>query len=363
MTRSAQAYIYPERLRHNAQQARRHAPNTKLTACVKADGYGHGIGTVAAAISDVVDSFAVACVEEALALRDAEIDLPVLLLEGPQSEDELAIAAQQGFIPCLNEWHQLEWLESMPQGSFDHLWLKIDTGMHRLGFVPKVATEIYERVKQAGGADATIVACTHFAKADQRDNSFSQLQLDRFDSAVRGMNVSHSCANSAAIMNFPNSHRDWIRPGYMLYGGSPFSDADPASLNLQPAMELQAEVISIRQVPRGDSVGYGGRWIAPRNSRIATIAIGYGDGYPRHAPDGTPVGIGGDIASLAGRVSMDMITVDVTDIPSANVGSIATLWGENPGVDAVALACGTIGYELLAAMPPRAPRRIVGGKA
>ena len=336
-------------------------------ACVKADGYGHGLVTVAETLREQVDAYAVACINEALCLREAAIDLPVLLLEGPHTKSEIDEAAARGLTLCISAPHQLDWLEATGPRGRPACWLKIDTGMHRLGLSPADVANASERLRNLE-LPAPVVLCTHFAAADDPDNPLTTQQLERFDEAtgdeaVASTDLPQSCANSAAVFDRPDAHRDWVRPGYMLYGGNPFAARDRASLDLRAAMEFSAEIISVRDVAEGAGVGYGSRWRATRPSRIATVAAGYGDGYPRHAPDGTPVRIGSRCCPLAGRVSMDMITVDVTDHPGAVVGARAVLWGENPGVDDVARAAGTIGYELLAGMPSRVPRRIVDERA
>lgn len=327
-------------------------------ACVKANGYGHGITTVAEALSQHVDGYAVACLEEALALREAGVDKPVLLLEGPHTADEVAEALAYSLTLCISNWHQLEWLESRSERGRINCWLKIDTGMHRLGFSPGDGMTAYRRLQGCVADSTKLVLCTHFARADERADSSTEKQLRIFDDIVAPLAGPQSCANSAAILSLPASHRQWVRPGYMLYGGSPFADATPAELGLKPGMQLSGEIISLRTVPVGDRVGYGGRWVARRQSTIATIAAGYGDGYPRHAPDGTPLMIEGQRSPLAGRVSMDMLTVDVTDNPAVRIGSTAILWGDAPGVDEIASNSGTIGYELLAGMPQRVRREV-----
>ncbi|WP_439100974.1 alanine racemase [Congregibacter sp.] len=359
MARPTQARILTGNIRHNAQRVRERAPNSRVMACVKADGYGHGITTVSETLHDIVDGFAVACMSEALALRDAGVSKPVLMLEGPQSADEIPEAAQKNLTLCINEWHQLEWLEKARLSAPLPCWLKIDTGMHRLGFSPQGTAEALQRLeRQARGSE--LVLCTHFSSADLPTDNGVEQQLQCFDEAAGGAPYAQSTANSAAILKIPGSHRDWVRPGYMLYGGSPLADAAAAEMNLKPAMEFSAEVISVRDVPTGDRVGYRGRWEAKRPSRIATVAAGYGDGYPRHAPDGTPVFIDGKRALLAGRVSMDMITLDVTEHPEICVGARAVLWGAEPTVDEIATAADTIGYEILAGMPRRVPRLVTG---
>ncbi len=356
MARPCKATILTTALRHNAGVVRDLAPTARIMACVKANGYGHGATTVADAIAGLVDGFAVACIEEALELRDHGVRNPILLLEGPLSPEELPLAAAQNLTLCLNSPHQLQWLSDARLTDAVHCWLKVDSGMHRLGFAPDTIPATFNRLKALANVASAEVICSHFAHADDPDDAANDAQERTFDQAVADLDGQHSLANSAAILARPSSHRAWVRPGYMLYGGSPFEARGPESLGLRPAMELSTAVIDIHDVPAGEAVGYGGRWIAPRPSRIATLAVGYGDGYPRHASDGTPVLIEGRIAPLAGRVSMDMITVDVTDNPAVQPGSRAVLWGADPGVDTIATHAETIGYELLAGMPPRTPR-------
>jgi alanine racemase len=354
VARPTLARIDAQAIRANGELARALAPRARMLACVKADAYGHGIETTARALAGVADGFAVACIEEALVLRGIGIAQPVLMLEGPHTQVEVDEAFNAGFILCLSSTRQLDWLEQAPADRRPDCWIKIDTGMHRLGFDPASTAEVSAKVQTL--LQRPVVLCTHFASADRANRSVTEGQLAVFDTATSGIDAQHSCANSAAIFAYPQSHRDWIRPGYMLYGGNPLEQASAGTNALKPAMELSAEVIAIRDVPAGDTVGYGGRWCARRPSRIATIAAGYGDGYPRQAPDGTPVRIGAHRSPLAGRVSMDMITVDVTDNPDAAVGARAILWGSDPRVDEVARHAETIGYELLAGMPKRVPR-------
>ena len=327
-------------------------------ACVKADGYGHGIVTVAEALRSHARGYAVACIEEALRLRDASMELPILLLEGPHARAEIDEAFARGLILCISDQRQLDWLASSAPGRRPPCWLKVDSGMHRLGFLPDDARGALARLRDLTDVES-LVLCTHFAAADTPGDPTTAEQLRRFDAVAAGTPFAQSCANSAAVIDHPASHRDWIRPGYMLYGGSPFADRRTSDLGLAPAMEFSAEIIALRQVGVGEGVGYGGRWRARRPSTIATVAAGYADGYPRHAVDGTPVRIGAHRSPLAGRVSMDMITVDVTDNPDARVGARAILWGDDPGVDEIARASNTIGYELLSAMPSRVPREVV----
>lgn len=356
MSRSTVARVFPEHLQHNVGRVRQAAPSSKVMACVKAGAYGHDLTQTALCIETLVDGFAVACIEEALSLRKASVQKPILLLEGPQSADEIAVAAQAKLLLCIGAWHQLDWLASH-KTSVGQCWINVDTGMHRLGFGIEELARARECVLACGVAADRIVYATHLACADKPTQESNLMQLNRFSTACGSYEGQRSCANSAAVMAMPQAHHDWVRPGYMLYGGSPLHDRTAAELNLRAAMEFSASVIAIRDVETGDSVGYGGRWTATRPSRIATIAAGYGDGYPRHAPDGTPVLLNAVRSPLAGRVSMDMLTVDITDNPGVRIGTKAVLWGASPGIDEIAMHAGTIGYELLAAMPARVPRR------
>jgi alanine racemase len=345
-------------LRHNAGRVRSLVGDARVMACVKADAYGHGASLVAPVLADCVDAFAVACLEEALALRGAGIAKPVLLLEGPHAPDEIAEAAARSFVLCISEPQQLDWLRATAPALRPCCWLGVDTGMHRLGFAPDRARDAAIELKALNGGAAPVLA-THFASADEAASRAVQGQIEAFEALAQTLEGERSLANSAAVLQYPQTHADWVRPGYMLYGGNPLRHGSALEHDLQAVMELSAEIIAVRELPEGTEVGYGGRWRARRASRIATIAAGYGDGYPRHAPDGTPVKIGRRCSPLAGRVSMDMITVDVTDNPEAVPGQRATLWGVEPGVDEIAARCDSIGYELLASLPSRATRRLI----
>jgi alanine racemase len=359
MARPNQARINLEALRHNLGLARGLAPRSKAMAVVKANAYGHGVLAVAQALDPLVDALAVACIEEAQALRDAGITAPILLLEGVFEAAELPTAAQRDFWVTIDNERQLRWLESTCVDHPLHCWLKLDTGMHRLGVPPDQAGEFYRRLKACPNADDEIVLATHFACADEPDNDLTRSQLEVFDTACRDLPGERSAANSAGVLAWPASHYDWVRPGYMLYGNSPLASDHPNARDLQPVMTLASAVISLRDVAAGETVGYGASWTAARPSRIATVCIGYGDGYPRLAPNGTPVLVNGRRAVIAGRVSMDMITVDVTDLPGVSIGDEVILWGDDLPVGEIARHAGTIGYELTTRMPARTPRVVV----
>jgi alanine racemase len=299
MARPTRARVFASALRHNATRVRERAAGSKIMACVKANAYGHGLEWASLRLVDLVDGFAVACIEEALSLRSAGIKTPILLLEGPQNADEVSEAAAQQLTLCVSEAQHLDWLEQRSKPGSLQCWLKIDSGMHRLGFAPAEAETAFARLAAIAAIEPQIVLCTHFAQADLRDTGGCRPQLAVFDAVAGHFSAPQSCANSAAILDAPDSHRAWVRPGYMLYGGSPFADSHPAEFDLEPVMEFSAQVIAIRELPIGAAVGYAGRWRAARPSRIATIAAGYGDGYPRHARRRNP-GVDRGAAPAAG---------------------------------------------------------------
>ena len=358
MARPNQARLDLGALRHNLGIAQKLAPRSKVIAVVKANGYGHGAVTIARQLESLADALAVASIEEAVELRDAGINAPILLLEGVFEAKELGTAAQLGFwVTIDNEW-QLRWLEEAVLPEPVHCWLKVDTGMHRLGVASGRAQEFYQHLKATDNALDDVVIYTHFASADDLRSDQTREQLALFDAVCAHLPAQRSAANSAGLLAWPEACYDWVRPGYMLYGDSPLIEPHPNAAALQPVMTLTSAVISLREVATGETVGYGANWIARRPSRIATVTIGYGDGYPHLAANGTPVLINGQRASLAGRVSMDMITVDVTDLPDVQVGDEVVLWGVGLPLAEVARHAGTIGYELITRMPARTPRVI-----
>ena len=359
MARANQARLDLSALRDNFSHARQLAPGAKVMCVVKANGYGHGAVNVAKALDPLADALAVACIEEAIELRDAGIQSPILLLEGVFEATELAIAADHNFWIMIDNRQQLDWLEQARLSAPVNCWLKVDTGMHRLGVSPGEVTEFHQRLSFCENRSGELVTCTHFASADELGKAQTADQLALFDKITATLPGPRSAANSPGLLGWPDSHYDWIRPGYMLYGNSPFAGAHPNTEALQPVMTLTSAVISVREVTPGESVGYAANWTAQRHSRIATVCIGYGDGYPRLAANGTPVLVRGQRAPLAGRVSMDMITVDVTDLPGVEIGDEVILWGKDLPVGEVAAHAGTIGYELTTRMPARTPRVII----
>jgi alanine racemase len=352
MTRPTRARIDLQALAHNATVLRSLARQRRLMAVVKADAYGHGIDACARTLAPLVDALAVAFVEEALPLRAAGIDLPILVLEGPLHKEEADLFADHSLWSVIHRPAQLQWFESCQRGPAAGLWLKVDTGMHRLGLEMEAIPELIRRATSLTPGNVTLMS--HLATAGDLQHPVAQRQLARWQNLIDQFDLQTSLLNSAATLLTENDDSHWLRPGYLFYGGLP--DDLGGDLGLRPVMSLESQVIAVRCIAKGESVGYGGRWQATRDSRIATVAIGYGDGYPRSAADGTPVVIAGRSLPLAGRVSMDMITVDVTEAPEVEVGSPVTLWGADPGVDAVAKAAGTIGYELTSQITRRVPR-------
>lgn len=360
MSRPAKALIDLDAFQHNCREIKKYAPTSQLIAVLKANAYGHGAVMVAKAAKDLVDMIAVSCLEEAVELRGAKVDLPILLLEGCFSADELIIACRQNLHVVVHCLEQLESLEQTPIPQAVNVWLKVDTGMHRLGIEPSQTSDFKVRLADCPHVADNVTLMSHFASADAMDNPLNGIQLERFEHSRQNVGPHNQCsmANSAAILSFPQAHFDWVRPGILLFGVSPFKSKFSEGA-LKPVMTLVSRVISVSIIKTGETVGYGNRWRASRQSKIATVAIGYGDGYPRSAKDGTPVIVNGARAPLVGTVSMDMLTVDVTDVDSVCVGDEVELWGKTLSVNEVARHADTIGYELLTRMPARVARTLV----
>jgi alanine racemase len=353
MTRIIRARVDAAALRHNLRQVRAAASGARVMAVVKANAYGHGLVPTALALAEA-DSFAVARLEEGLQLRRAGVRQPVVLLEGVFSAEQLAEAARHGFELVVHDPLQIALLEGHAGPHRFTLWLKIDTGMNRLGFRPEEFAPAYQRLQTLAAPALEIRLLTHLARADELDCPMTREQVARFR-ALLPPRVVTSIGNSAGTLGWPEARGDWVRPGLALYGVSPFPDRTGAELGLRPAMTLETTVIAVRRVPPGETVGYGGAWRAERESRIAILAAGYGDGLPRHLATGTPVLLGAGEAPLVGRVSMDMIAVDVTDIDGVEVGASAQIWGAGLPVERVATHAGTIAYELICGVSQRVP--------
>jgi alanine racemase len=361
LTRLIRALIDTAALRHNLGTIRAYAPGAKVMAVVKANAYGHGLVTTALALADA-DAFAVARLEEGLALRSAGVRGPIVLLEGVFSAEQLAEAAHHRFELVVHDPLQLKLLEAHRGAERFVIWIKIDTGMNRLGFRPEAFAAALARLRALTVPALELRVMTHLARADELKEKMTGTQLARFQSALAESGIAEgpqrlatSIGNSAAILGWPNAQGQWIRPGLALYGVSPFPDETAYSHGLKPAMTLETTVLTVRDVKRGETVGYAGAWKAERDSIIAILAAGYGDGLPRHLESGTPVLIADARYELVGRVSMDMIAVDVTGAPKVVTGTKAVIWGEGLPVEEVATHAGTIPYELLCGVSQRVP--------
>jgi alanine racemase len=339
-------------LRANLAVARRHAPASRLWAVIKSNAYGHGMEQVAGALADA-DGFALARVSEAVRLREAGVRKPLLVLEGAVSREELEAADHHRLELAVHHQAQLALLEQSRIKGPLRLWLKVDTGMHRLGLRPDRVPDLLDRLSGDHRIAAPIGLMTHLANADDPADPLAVRQCGRLVELALGGTLPLSIGNSAGILAFPESRTDWVRPGIMLYGGSPFSRRSAADLGLQPVMTLRSRLIAVNQLARGDAVGYGGTYVCPEPMPVGVVGIGYGDGYPRQAPAGTPVVIRGREVPLVGRVSMDLITVDLRTLPEAAVGDEVTLWGQGLPVDRIAERAGTISYELLCRVTTR----------
>ncbi len=340
-------------LRHNLGIAKQHAGPARLWSVVKANAYGHGLMRAVDALVDVADGFALIELENAIALRESGIRQPLLMLEGFYSPDQLPLFAEYGLTTVLHSLDQIRVLcaQSLPVQL--PVYLKLNTGMNRLGLVENEMPEALERLAQARCV-SSITLMTHFADADGKQGVAGQLA--KLNAMRAGRPEPISIANSAALLRYPEAVGDWARPGIMLYGGSPFPDQQSAAkLGLRPVMTFSSELIAVREIAPGDQIGYGGTFTALRPMKIGVVACGYADGYPRHAPTGTPILVDGVRTRTLGRVSMDKLCVDLTPVPKAQNGTPVTLWGEGLPADDVATAAGTISYELFCAITARVP--------
>lgn len=351
MSVRARAHIRLSALQHNLARVRALAPGRHVMAAIKADGYGHGALQVAAAL-DTADALAVATLEEAMQLRWHGEARPVVILGGVHSLDDCRTAAEQRLQLVIHDPSQLPLLAELEPIWSLAVWIKLDSGMHRLGFPLDQASSLYAHI-QALPQLSLQGWLTHLACADEADNPLTQQQIAGFGQATDGLPGARSIANSAGIVAWPDSHADWVRPGIMLYGSSPVIGVDASEYGLQPVMSLRSCLIARQQLKQGDGIGYGHTWHCPQDMPVGIVGIGYGDGYPRHAPSGTPVAVGGKRVPLVGRVSMDMLAVDLRDAPDARVGDEVELWGDMVHVDEVARAAGTISYELFCRLSGR----------
>jgi len=352
MTRPSKVIIDLAALRHNYSRVQQIARGCKVMAVVKADAYGHGLVRVANALS-MADAFGVACLEEAELLRQSNITSPIVILEGPYSALELRQIELLNLDIVVHHQSQLEMLEQSDLKSPLKVWLKVDSGMHRLGFDLGDVTSIWNRLQACKSVSNDCVLMTHLATANEPDNPMTQTQLDDFGRVCVDINDERSIANSAGIVSCPQSHADWVRPGLMLYGVSPIQDRKAVDHDLKPVMSLVSQLISIKKLKKGEPVGYGASWRCPSDTTIGIVAAGYGDGFPRHAKSGTPTLVNGRRASIIGNASMDMLTVDLSAQAEAKVGDTVELWGENLAIEEIAMYAGTIPYELLCGVHKR----------
>jgi alanine racemase len=348
MARPIQVRIDQSAMENNLQVARR-TTTSRLMSVIKANGYGHGLLHAAEAFA-ATDGYALLDIQDAIRLREAGFRQPILLLEGFFGEDELPVIAEHDLTCVIHGTWQLAMLDAYPGSAKLDVWLKVNSGMNRLGFAPQQVAQVMEQLRRHRVVrDITLM--THFANADEERGVAGPLAL--FNAIVAPYRIARSLANSAALLRYPETHGDWVRPGIMLYGASPFPEVGAQNLGLKPAMTLSSRIIATQTLQPGDEVGYGALFRAEQSMRIGIVACGYADGYPRHAPNGTPILVDGQRTGTLGRVSMDMLCVDLSAMPQADIGSTVVLWGEGMPVEEVARAAGTVSYELMCALTGR----------
>lgn len=353
MSRNLVATTSTGALAHNLRQVRQAAPQSRIWGVVKANAYGHGLLAAMSGFAEA-DGLALLEFDAALALREAGWTRPILMIEGPFEPTDVTVASEAGLSLVVHSADQVAWLEAHRQAPVP-VMLKLNTGLNRLGLPLSAARAVHERLTRCTGA-ASVGLMTHFANADLPGGALAPMA--QFDDATSGLPGERTLANSAAVLTLAQSHRDWVRPGIVLYGATPFADRSAASLGLRAAVRLAGSLIAIQELRPGDSVGYGATFTATAAMRIGIVNCGYADGYPRLAPTGTPIAVEGVRTRTLGRVSMDMLAVDLDVVPHARLGSPAELWGGRVSVDEVASAAGTIGYDLLCAVTARVRREV-----
>lgn len=355
MSRSTKIEINPSALTHNLQRVREFAPNSKIMAMIKANAYGHGTLAVTTGLSDA-DGFGLINIDKAIELRKSGIAVKILLLQGCFNAADLNAALEYDLDIVVHNHQQIKYLQQSNSTSTINIWLKCNTGMNRLGFSAKELPQALEQIQKLPSVKIECLM-THFASANTPGSAGFTKQLANFQKIHKlAPELPISLASSAGIINFPEIHGAWVRPGIMLYGGSPLSDTSASELNLLPAMQFSTELISVYNCSAGDSVGYNEAWTCPEAMPIGLATVGYGDGYPRHLPSGTPVLVNNKLVSLIGMVSMDIIALDLRGCADAKLGDPVVLWGDNLAVDAVASLAGTISYELLSQITARVTR-------
>ena len=354
MPRPIQATVFCAALRHNLSRVRAYAPTARVWAVVKANAYGHGLQAAAAGLA-AADGLALVEFDHAVRVRAFGWNGPLMMIEGAFDATDLAVAAQLQLSLVVHCQDQVRMLETWRGAERFQVFLKFNSGMNRLGFGHAAFAAALDRLRRCASVGA-LGLMTHFADADVPGGADEALA--RFQNACGNAPEPRSLANSAALIDLPAAHGAWVRPGIMLYGATPFEGRSAGSLGLRPAMSLESQLISVQTLAAGDCVGYGSTFAAPRPMRIGVVACGYADGYPRHAPTGTPVAVDGVRSRTVGRVAMDMLMVDLDPVPQAGPGSRVQLWGDQVPIDDVASAAGTIGYELMCALAARVPLRV-----
>lgn len=357
--KAATAVIDRSALRHNLQRIKALAPHSRLVAVVKANAYGHGLLETAHTLADA-DAYGVARIDEALRLRSGGIVKPILLLEGFFSADDLPVLVANNIETAVHSEEQLSALETAQLEHPVKVWMKLDTGMHRLGVRTEHADAFWQRLNACRNVAQPVNLMSHFSRADEPESDATPKQLACFDSFVTGKPGAQSISASGGILLWPQAHRDWVRPGIILYGVSPLAEPYGAHYGLKSVMTLKSSLIAVREHKAGEPVGYGGDWVSKRDTRLGVVAIGYGDGYPRNAPSGTPVLINGREVPLAGRVSMDMITVDLGPDATDRVGDEVVMWSAALPVEKISACTGIISYELITKLTSRVTMEYTG---
>lgn len=368
MTETIVAVVRPDAIQHNLNRLREAAPGCRMMAVIKANAYGHGFVSIARLLENKVDALSVARVSEGVRLRDAGIKKRIVVLEGCSEVPEVEEAIRHKLEVVVHDPAHFAMLEAVDCEAMLDVWIKLDTGMGRLGFPAKSFPEVLQRIQKTVCVKPDIRLMTHLASADDPDNPMTMEQMRRFGEVLDDFRGDISIANSAGILLWPPTlaptpaldykAANWVRPGLALYGASPVLGKSAREMGLKPAMSLESRLIAVKTIRRGSSVGYGGRWRARRDTVVGVVAAGYGDGYPRDLPSGTPVLVNNRRVSLIGRVSMDMINVDLTDVPVARVGDKVILWGEHLPIEEIATRAGTIPYELMCRLSQRVTHRM-----
>lgn len=351
MPRTAYAILSTQNLIHNINEIKKRVNGSKIIAMVKANAYGHGLRSVSMRLDDHINAFGVAAIDEALALRKVHVKKPILLMEGIFERSECLIASTEDFEIVIHNQQQLDWCLKSTHPL--KVWIKVDTGLGRLGIPQEAVQDFYQALKNADHIHSNIGILSHFACADIKDHPLNQKQIDAFLSLKTLCDGHFSLCNSAAIYAYPGQAHDYVRPGLSLYGISPFQDLTSKDLGLKPVMTLQSSLISVHDKKKGDSLGYGARYVCLQDMRVGVVAFGYGDGYPISAQDGTPVLVNKTLCPLVGRVSMDMMMVDLTPCPQAEIGDTVTLWGEDLLLEEVVKSTNEIPWSMLTSIQNR----------